>query len=231
MTANNEIGTVQDIEKIGEICKKKGIVFHTDSVQAIGNMKIDVRKMNIDMLSMSAHKFYGPKGVGALYVKEGIEFDRIQDGGHQENSKRSGTENVAGIVGLGKAIEISDNNLEKYCSKLLYLRNNFIDKIEEKIGKENIQINGDLIKRLPGNINISFRDIDSNLLLLELDKRGICASGGSACCSSSGSPSHVLAAIGLKKEWMNGTIRLTFGDDNSLEDIDYIVNSIKEIIK
>lgn len=230
MTANNEIGTIQDIEKIGEICKKNNIVFHTDAVQAIGNLKIDVQKMNIDMLSMSAHKFYGPKGVGALYVKEKTEFERIQDGGHQERDKRAGTENVAGIVGLGEAIKIASYNMEDYCKKLLNIRNSFINKAKEEF-LEKVRINGDLEKRLPGHVSISFNKIDSNLLLLELDKKGICASGGSACCSSSATPSHVLTSIGLEKEWMNGTIRLTFGDDNKIEDIDYIIQSLKEIIK
>lgn len=231
MTANNEIGTIEDIKTIGSICKNNNVTFHTDSVQAIGNVKIDVQEMNIDMLSMSAHKFYGPKGVGALYVREGIEFDRIQDGGHQERDKRSGTENVAGIAGLGKAIELASNNFDEYTRKLTVIRNYFIDRAIKKFGKENVRINGDLNKRLPGHVSISFRGKDSNLILLELDKKGICASGGSACCSSSATPSHVLQAIKLEREWAEGTIRLTFGDDNTKEDVDYIIESLKEIIK
>ena len=227
MTANNEIGTIEDIKTIGSICKNNNVTFHTDSVQAIGNVKIDVQEMNIDMLSMSAHKFYGPKGVGALYVREGIEFDRIQDGGHQERDKRSGTENVAGIAGLGKAIELASNNFDDYTKKLTTIRDYFIDKAIKEFGKKNVRINGDLNKRLPGHVSISFRGKDSNLILLELDKKGICASGGSACCSSSATPSHVLQAIKLEREWAEGTIRLTFGDDNTKEDVDYIIESLK----
>lgn len=231
MTANNEIGTIQNIEEIGLFARQRNIVFHTDAVQAIGNIAIDVKKMNIDMLSMSAHKFYGPKGVGALYVRDGIDFERIQDGGHQEKNKRAGTENVAGIVGLGKAIQLANNNIEEYNEKLLKLRETFIKDIENKIGKENFKINGDITKRLAGNVNISFKDIESGMLLLELDKRGICASGGSACSSGDALPSHVLMAIGLDKQWMDGTIRLSFGAENTIDDVKYIANSIDDIKK
>lgn len=229
MTANNEIGTIQSIKDIGRIARANNIVFHTDAVQAIGNIKIDVKDMNIDMLSMSAHKFYGPKGVGALYVKEGIKFDRIQDGGHQEKDKRAGTENVAGIVGLGKAIEIANNNIDMYNSKLIDIRENFISMLEQELGKDNIKINGDRIRRLPGNVNVSFKNKDSNIILLELDKAGICASGGSACSSKSGVPSYVLEAIGLEKKWLEGTVRFTFGEENSLKDVKYIVKCLKNI--
>lgn len=173
MMANNELGTIQNVKEIGRIAHSKNIVFHTDAVQAIGNIQIDVKNMNIDMLSMSAHKFYGPKGVGALYVKEGIGFERMQDGGHQEKDKRSGTENVAGIVGLGKAIEIATYNLEKYNNKLLTLREYCIEELKRNI--KDIKINGDLEKRLPGNINISFKNCDSSDILIELDKvRNMC---------------------------------------------------------
>ena len=195
MLANNEIGTIQPIREIAEIAKGSNIIFHTDCVQAVGNVKIDVNELGIDLLSMSAHKFYGPKGVGALYVRSGIEFNKIQDGGHQERNKRAGTENVAGIVGLGKAIEIADCNLENYNSKLLKMRNYFIREITSKY--ENVKINGDLRQRLPGNINVSFPEIDGEELLLKLDNHGICASAGSACSSGSSEPSHVLTAIGL----------------------------------
>lgn len=181
MFANNEIGTIEPIKEIGQIAKKHKILFHTDSVQAVGNVKINVDEMNIDLLSMSAHKFYGPKGVGALYVREGIEFDRIQDGGHQEKNKRAGTENVAGIVGLGKAIELANEALEEYNAKLTSLRDYYFSQVEEKI--PNIKINGDRIKRLPGNANISFENIEGEELLLKLDEKGICASTGSACSS------------------------------------------------
>lgn len=229
MTANNEIGTIQNIKEIGMIAHNKNIVFHTDAVQAIGNIKIDVKAMNIDMLSMSAHKFYGPKGVGALYVKDGINFDRIQDGGHQEKGKRSGTENVAGIVGLGKAIEIADLNIEEYNKKLKDLKDYFIENIKKKF--KDIKINGDLEKRLPGNISISFKNMDNNRILLELNRRGICASGGSACSSGSNDFSHVLLAIGVDRDYIGGTIRLTLGDDNTREDIDYVINSLENIIE
>ena len=229
MMANNEIGTIQNVKEIGRIAHSKNIVFHTDAVQAIGNIKIDVKNMNIDMLSMSAHKFYGPKGVGALYVKEGINFERVQDGGHQERNKRAGTENVAGIVGLGKAIEIATQNLEQYNDKLLKLRKYCIDELSKNI--KDIKINGDLERRLPGNINISFKGCDSSDILIELDKVGICASGGSACSSGSSVPSHVLMAIKLEREWLEGTIRITLGDENTKEDVDYLVRNLIEIVQ
>lgn len=228
MFANNEIGTIEPIKQIGEIAKKYQIIFHTDCVQAIGNAKIDVNEMNIDLLSMSAHKFYGPKGVGALYVREGIQFDRIQDGGHQEKNKRSGTENVAGIVGLGKAIEIADKNLDEHIKKLTDLRNYYFSQLKEKI--PNCKINGSIEKRLPGNANVSFPNVDGEELLLKLDEKGICASTGSACSSGSSNPSHVLVAIGLDKEFANGALRITLGDDNTKEDIDFLVEQLLKII-
>ena len=229
MTANNEIGTIQPIKEIGKIARENNIVFHTDSVQAVGNIKIDVQKQNIDSLSMSAHKFYGPKGVGALYVREGVPFTKIQDGGHQEKDKRAGTENVAGIVGLGKAIEIADKNLNKYNEKLLNLREYYIRKVEENI--KNIKINGHREKRLSGNVNISFKDVDGAELLLKLDEKCICASTGSACNSASAEPSHVLTAIGLKPEFLQGSLRVTLGEENTIEDIDYLIENLKHIIK
>lgn len=229
MMANNEVGTIQNIKEISDIAHRNNIIFHTDAVQAIGNIKIDVEKMGIDMLSMSAHKFYGPKGVGALYVKTGIKFERIQDGGHQEKDKRAGTENVAGIVGLGKAIEIANFNIEKYNNKLLELRNYCISELRKNI--EDIKINGDMEHRLPGNINVSFKDCDASEILMELDNVGICASGGSACSSGIGGPSHVLLAIGLEPQWIEGTIRITLGDENTKEDIDYLIRELKRIIK
>lgn len=229
MTANNEIGTIQNIKEIGKIAHSRNIVFHTDAVQAIGNIKIDVKNMNIDMLSMSAHKFYGPKGIGALYVREGIEFERVQDGGHQERNKRSGTENVAGIVGLGKAIEIANYNIDNYNRKLLELRKYCISQLKENL--KDIRINGDIDKRLPGNISVSFKDCDASDILLELDKAGICASGGSACSSGTSTPSHVLLAIKLEKEWLEGTIRITLGEENTKEDIDYLIKTLVKIIQ
>ncbi len=227
MTANNEIGTIQPIKEIGEIARKHKILFHTDAVQAIGNIKIDVEEMNIDLLSMSAHKFYGPKGVGALYVKDGINFRGIQDGGHQENGKRAGTENVAGIVGMGKAIELAYQNMEEYNKKLIELREYCIEKLQSKIGK--IKINGARKDRLPGNINISFLGEDSSDLLLKLDERGICTSAGSACSTGDSSPSHVLMAIGLNNEEAEGALRITLGKENTKQDIDYLISNIVAI--
>lgn len=229
MTANNEIGTIQPIKEIGCIAKENDIYFHTDAVQAIGNIKIDVQDSNIDSLSMSAHKFYGPKGVGALYVREGIPFTKIQDGGHQEKDKRAGTENVAGIVGLGKAIEIANNNLDKYNKKLINLREYYIKKVEENI--KDIKINGDREQRLSGNVNISFKNVDGSELLLKLDEKGICASTGSACNSGSSEPSHVLTAIGLTPEFLQGSLRITFGEENTIDDVDYLVDNLKQVIE
>lgn len=228
MFANNEIGTIQPIEMIGKIAKQKGILFHTDSVQAVGNVKIDVNRLNIDLLSMSAHKFYGPKGIGALYVREGVEFERIQDGGHQERNKRAGTENVAEIVGLGEAIEEIYQNYEAYNQKLIGLRDYYISEIQRKI--PNTKLNGDKQNRLPGNANISFPKINAQELLLGLDEKGICASAGSACSSGETSPSHVLTAIGLAPTVAEGTLRVTFGKDNTKEDVDYLVDSLEEVI-
>lgn len=228
MSANNEIGTIQPIKEIGQIAKKHNIIFHTDSVQAIGNIKIDVEEMNIDLLSMSAHKFYGPKGVGALYVREGIEFEKIQDGGHQERDKRAGTENVAGIVGLGEAIELAYKDFESYNEKLRNLRDYYISQVEEKI--PNIQLNGDRKNRLPGNANISFEGIQSEELLYKLDEKGICASGGSACSTGNRGPSHVLMAIGVNSKMAKGALRVTFGMENTKEDVDYLVENLIQIV-
>lgn len=229
MFANNEIGTIEPIEMIGEIAKQKGILFHTDSVQAVGNVKIDVSKMNIDLLSMSAHKFYGPKGIGALYVREGVEFERIQDGGHQERNKRAGTENVAEIVGLGEAIEEVYQNYETYNQKLISLRDYYISEVQKRI--PNTKLNGDKQNRLPGNANISFPKINAQELLLGLDEKGICASAGSACSSGEASPSHVLTAIGLTPEIAKGALRVTFGKDNTKQDVEYLLDSLEDIIR
>lgn len=229
MFANNEIGTIQPIEEIGKIAKEHNIFFHTDAVQAVGNVKIDVKKLNIDLLSMSAHKFYGPKGMGALYVREGIEFEKLQDGGHQEKDKRAGTENVAGIVGIGKAIELIDKNFDIYNEKMLTLRDYFIKEVELKI--PNIKLNGHRIKRLPGNVNISFEGIEGEELLLKLDEKGICASSGSACSSGLQEPSHVLLAIGLQKELAYSALRVTIGKENDKEDIDYLLENLTQIVQ
>lgn len=228
MFANNEIGTIEPIKQIGRIAKERNILFHTDSVQAVGNVKIDVKEMNIDLLSMSAHKFYGPKGVGAIYIKKGVKCNKIQDGGHQEKDKRAGTENVAGIVGLGKAIQIAYNNLEEYNNKISNLRDYYEMQVEKNIPY--IKVNGHRTKRLPGNSNISFKFIDGETLLLNLDMNGICASTGSACSSGSSNPSHVLLSIGLPKDIARGSLRVTFGKENTKEDVDYLVESLIKIV-
>lgn len=229
MFANNEIGTIEPIKEIGKIARAYNIYFHTDAVQAIGNVKIDVEEMNIDLLSMSGHKFYGPKGIGVLYVKQGIEISKIQDGGHQENNLRAGTENVPGIVGIGKAIELAYENFEDKISKLKCLRNYCIKKLKENFSY--IKINGDEENRLPGNINVSFTKISGEELLLRLDEKGICTSAGSACSSGSERPSHVLLAIGLSDELAYSSLRITIGDDNIKDDIDYLIKCLKEIKK
>lgn len=229
MYANNEIGTIEPVKEIAQIAHSHGIIFHTDAVQAVGNIPIDVRKMNIDMLSLSGHKLYAPKGIGALYVKSGIEFERFMDGGHQEKNKRSGTENVAEIVALGKACQIAEKNIEQYQQKLKNLRDYCLNKIQKKI--PDIYINGTMERRLPGNINISFKDLNSGELLLRLDEVGICASGGSACSSKEASPSHVLTAIGLPSELSKGALRLTFGDYNTKEDVEYLVENLVRIVE
>lgn len=227
MFANNEIGTIEPIEEISKIAHENNIIFHTDAVQAVGNIKIDVQKMNIDMLSLSGHKIYAPKGIGALYVRKGIEFERFLDGGHQEKNKRSGTENVAEIVAIGKAAQIAEKNLKQYQEKLSNLRNYCLNKLKEEV--PDIHINGTMEKRLPGNINISFKNTDSSELLFKLDEYGICASGGSACSSGDNNPSHVLMAIGVPNELAKGAIRFTFGDFNTKADIDYLIRVLKKI--
>lgn len=229
MYANNEIGTIQVIEKIARIAKMNNVYFHTDAVQAIGNIRINVKELGIDLLSMSAHKFYGPKGVGALYVRQGIDFERIQDGGHQEKGKRSGTENVVGIVGLAEAIKLSYNEFGYNNKKVLELRNYFINRLKETFSA--IKINGSLEKRLPGNINVTFHNVDGQQLLLGLDEYGICASAGSACSTVSSKSSHVLTAIGLSKEESMGTLRFTLGKDNTKQEIDYTIKALEKLLK
>lgn len=229
MFANNEIGTIQPIEEISKIAKERNIAFHTDAVQAVGNIEIDVKKMGIDMLSLSGHKIYGPKGIGALYVKKGIEFEKIMHGGHQEKNKRAGTENTAGIVGLGKACEIAREHLNKYSEKLKTLRDYYIKEVKQKI--LDVRINGSMSSRLPGNINISFKNIDSSALLLELDKKGICVSSGSACSSGSTEPSHVIKAINVPIEYERGALRVTIGDFNTKAQVDYLVENLVEAVK
>ncbi len=228
MYANNEIGTIQDIEKIGKIARENGIYFHTDAVQAVGILDIDVEKQNIDSLSLSAHKFYGPKGIGVLYVKKNIKFEKFIDGGHQERNKRAGTENVANIVGLAKALEIATESLQEHKNKISSLRDYFESNLKSKI--ENVTINGDIENRLPGNSNILFLGVNGQDLLLNLDMLGICVSSGSACTSGSIDPSHVLTAIGLDEEKAKSSIRISIGKYNTKEEIDFLVKSLIEIV-
>lgn len=228
MFANNEVGTIEPIKEISRIVHSNNAIFHTDAVQAVGNIKIDVKEMGIDLLSMSAHKFYGPKGVGALYVRDNIDFIQLQNGGHQENNKRAGTENVAGIVGLGKAIEMANDNVIQNNKKILNLRNYCMEQIKNRIPY--IRINGDLNSRLPGNINISFLYVNGKDLVKLLAKKGICASSGSACSSGLPQPSHVLLAMGLSEDIANSALRITLGKENTKEDIDYFVNELEKIV-
>ena len=228
MFANNEIGTIQPIEEIGKITKEKGIYFHTDAVQAIGHVKIDVDKMNIDLLSMAAHKFYGPKGIGALYIRRGVKIDPLISGGAQERNRRAGTENVPFIVGMAKAIELAYEDMEESNARLIKLRNRMMEKIEENIPY--VRLNGHREKRLPGNVNYSFRFIEGESLLLSLDMKGIAASSGSACTSGSLDPSHVMLSIGLSHEVAHGSLRLSLGDFNTEEEVDYVVESLVPIV-
>lgn len=228
MFANNEIGTIQPIEEIAKIAKKNNILFHTDCVQACGNIPIDVKKMGIDLLSLSGHKLNGPKGIGALYVRTGIDIKKIIDGGQQEKGKRAGTENVPGIVGLGKACEIANKNINNHMEYLKMLRDYYIEEIETKI--EKVKLNGSREKRLPGNANFSFEGIDAQTLLLKLDQVGICASAGSACNTGSGLPSHVLLAIGLNKELAYSSLRTTFSEENTKEDVEFLIKNIEQIV-
>ena len=228
MFANNEIGTIQPISQIAKIAQKNNILFHTDAVQAVGNIEIYVKEQGIDLLSMSAHKFYGPKGVGALYVRNGINFERIQDGGHQEKGKRSGTENVAGIVGLAEALRLANKDMVKNNQKIIDNRNYLIKKMKEKM--QGIQINGDIENRLPGNISITFPEYDGQELLFKLDEYGICASAGSACSTGESSPSHVLTAIGLTPDKAFRTLRFSLGKENTKQEIDYVINILKKIV-
>ncbi|MCX8130692.1 MAG: cysteine desulfurase NifS [Clostridia bacterium] len=229
MFANNEIGTIQPIGEIGKIAREKGVYFHTDAVQAVGNIHINVTDMNIDLLSLSAHKFYGPKGVGALYIRKGVKITSFMHGGHQERGRRASTENIPGIVGLGKAIELATNNLEEYNRKLLELRERTIEEIIKRIPF--VKLNGDRNKRLSGNVNFSFEFIEGESLLLMLDMKGIAASSGSACTSGSLDPSHVLLAIGLPHEIAHGSLRITFGDENTHEDVNYLLEVLPVIVE
>lgn len=228
MLANNEIGTIQPIKELATIAKERGVVFHTDAVQAMGNVDVKVNELGVDLLSMSAHKFYGPKGVGALYIRKGTRIDSIMLGGAQERRRRAGTENVPGVIGMACALELAYKNLDNYNRHLKALSNRLIDKVMERIPY--VRLNGDRDNRLPGNVNFSFNFIEGESLLLMLDMKGIQASSGSACTSGSLDPSHVLMAIGLPHEIAHGSLRITFGEENTEEDVDYIVDNLVEIV-
>lgn len=228
MYANNEIGTIEPIDEIGKICKNKNVIFHTDAVQAIGHVPIDVKKQNIDMLSLSAHKFHGPKGVGALYVRKGVRIETFMEGGAQESGKRAGTENTAEIAALGKAIETACAEIEEKNSRLIKKRDKLISEL---LKIERSRLNGHREKRLPGNVNISFEGIEGESLLLLLDMAGICASSGSACASGSLDPSHVLLAIGLPHEIAHGSLRLSLDESNTDEEIEFVIKEVSKAVK
>ncbi len=227
MYANNEIGTIQPISEIGAICKKHGVLFHTDAVQAAGFVKINVTEQNIDLLSMTAHKIHGPKGCGLLYVRRGVKIENLIDGGAQERGRRAGTENVAGIVGLDAALQLAIDTMSERNAKLTKMRDRLIDGL---LKIERSRINGDRVHRLPGNVNMCFEGIEGESLLLRLDLNGISASSGSACTSGSLDPSHVLLAIGLPHEIAHGSMRLSFSDGTTEEDIDYILEVVPKIV-
>ena len=228
MYANNEIGTIQPIAEIGKLCHDKGVLFHTDAVQAVGHVKIDVKEQNIDMLSLSGHKFHAVKGIGALYCKKGLRLPNLIEGGSQESGRRAGTENVPGIVGLGVAITEMVENLEENYNKTKELR----DRLFEGASKiSHSRINGDKEQRLPGNFSMCFEGVEGESLLLMLDMNGICASSGSACTSGSLDPSHVLLSIGLKHEVAHGSLRLSLNEHNTVEDVDYILEVLPKIIE
>jgi len=229
MMANNEIGTIEPVEEIGKICREAGVYFHTDAVQAVGNMHIDVAKMNIDMLSLSAHKFHGPKGVGALYIRNGVKIANLIDGGAQERSKRAGTENLPSIVGLGKAIEVAVRDIDTKIAYESALRDKLLTRIVNEIPET--RINGPLKNRLPGNANVCIKYIEGEGMLLMLDMQGIAASSGSACTSGSLDPSHVLLAIGLDHETAHGSLRLSLSSLNTEEEIDKTVDVLKASVE
>lgn len=229
MFANNEIGTIQPIKEIGEIAKEHGILFHTDAVQAYGQLEIDVDELNIDMLSASGHKLNGPKGIGFLYIRKGLKLRSFVHGGGQERHRRAGTENVPGIVGLGKAVELAMATLEERQKKEIALRDKLIDRVLAEVPY--VRLNGHRTKRLPNNVNFSFQFVEGESLLIMLDMKKICASSGSACTSGSLDPSHVLLAIGLPHEIAHGSLRLTLSDSTTEEQIDYVIDCIKEIVE
>lgn len=228
MYANNEIGSIQPIAEIGAVCKVKGVIFHTDAVQAVGHVHINVKEENIDMLSLSAHKFHGPKGVGLLYARKGVRLTNIIEGGAQERGKRAGTENIPGIVGMVAALKEANANIDANAEKVSALRDRLIEGLE-KIPHS--ALNGDRTKRLPGNVSFCFEGIEGESLLLLLDAKGICASSGSACTSGSLDPSHVLLAIGRPHEVAHGSLRLTLSEENTQEEVDYIIEETTKVVK
>lgn len=228
MFANNEVGTIMPIQEIGAVCKEKGVLFHTDAVQAVGHIPVDVQAMHIDMLSLSAHKFHGPKGVGALYCRKGIRLPSYIMGGAQERGRRAGTENVAGIVGLGAAIQLATEQLEENRAKMTALRDRLMTGIQARISE--VKLNGHPTNRLPNNVNFSFKYIEGESILLMLDMNGIAASSGSACTSGFLDPSHVLLALGLPHEIAHGSVRLTLGDETTEEDIDYTIDVLEKTV-
>ena len=229
MYANNEIGTIEPVGELGAIARKHKVYFHTDAVQAIGNIPIDVKSQNIDLLSLSAHKFYGPKGAGALYIRKGVRIENLIHGGGQERKRRAGTENSAGIVGLGKAIELATADIPGHNAKIKAMRDRLIKGVLEKI--PNSRLNGHPEKRLPGNFNVSFEFIEGESMLLWLDDAGVCASTGSACTSGSLEPSHVLLATGLPVELSHGSLRLTLGDANREGDVDFVLDVLPKVVQ
>ena len=229
MFANNEIGTIEPIKEIGAVCRETGVLFHTDAVQAVAHVPIDVQDMNIDMLSMSGHKFYGPKGIGAMYIRKGIKIPSFIHGGAQERKRRAGTENVPGIVGIGKAIELAVSELDTEMPRLIALRTKLINGILDKVPYA--RLNGHPENRLPGNVNISFEYIEGESILLLLDMNEICASSGSACTSGSLDPSHVLLAIGLPHEKAHGSLRLTMGHFTTEEEVDFVLEKLPPIVE
>ena len=228
MYANNEIGSIQPIAEIGAVCREKGVIFHTDAVQAVGHIHINVKEENIDMLSLSAHKFHGPKGVGLLYARRGIRLTNIIEGGAQERGKRAGTENIPGIVGMVAALKEANANIDANAAKVSALRDRLIAGLE-KISHS--ALNGDRTRRLPGNVSLCFEGIEGESLLLLLDAKGICASSGSACTSGSLDPSHVLLAIGRPHEVAHGSLRLTLSEENTQEEVDYIIEETTKVVK
>ena len=229
MFANNEIGTIEPVKEIGEIARKHGVLFHTDAVQAFAHVPVDVEEMNIDLLSASGHKFYGPKGIGFLYIKNGVKAGSLIHGGAQERSRRAGTHNVPGIIGMAKAAELAIAGMEDSIEKETEIRDHLIRRMEEEIPF--VRVNGDREKRLPGNVNVCFRFVEGESLLIMLDQKGICASSGSACTSGSLDPSHVLLAIGLPHEIAHGSVRLTLSDTTTMEEADYVVDNLKAIVE